>query len=262
MPATDDRQRSDHERGRARDPGDDQGEDQAEGTGDRQRKREPEADGGVADGPVHAAIVRGSRLGRRGLYDPGMTISDPKSTLVDGLGLLNEQVLHKLDGLSEYDLRRPMTPTGTNLLGLVKHLASVQAGYFGETFGRPFPEDLPFDDDDPQADMYARADEPSESVIAFYRASWRHALETFAERDLDSVGSVPWWSEPEVTLHQILVHMTNETARHAGHLDIVREMIDGDIGRSAGDSNIADGFDWPAYVEKLEAIARGDSSEN
>ena len=57
-----------------------------------------------------------------------MTISDPKSTLVDGLGLLNEQVLHKLDGLSEYDLRRPMTPTGTNLLGLVKHLASVQAG--------------------------------------------------------------------------------------------------------------------------------------
>ena len=92
-----------------------------------------------------------------------MTISDPKSTLVDGLGLLNEQVLHKLDGLSEYDLRRPMTPTGTNLLGLVKHLASVQAGYFGATFGRPFPDDLPFDDDDPQADMYARADEPSEA---------------------------------------------------------------------------------------------------
>jgi uncharacterized damage-inducible protein DinB len=185
-----------------------------------------------------------------------MTISDPKSVLVDGLGLLNEQVLHKLDGLSEHDLRRPMTPTGTNLLGLVKHLASVQAGYFGATFGRPFPDDLPFDDDDPQADMYARADEPSERVIAFYRASWRHALETFAERDLDSVGSVPWWSEPEVTLHQILVHMTTETARHAGHLDIVRELIDGDIGRSAGDSNIADDFDWPAYVERLEVIAR------
>ena len=123
-----------------------------------------------------------------------MTISDPKSTLVDGLGLLNEQAWHKLHGLLEHHLRRPMTPTGTNLLGLVKHLASVQAGYFGATFGRPYPEDLPFDDDDPQADMYARADEPSDSVIAFYRASWRHALETFAECDLDSVGSVPWWS--------------------------------------------------------------------
>jgi uncharacterized damage-inducible protein DinB len=185
-----------------------------------------------------------------------MTIPDPKTTLVDGLGRLNEQVLHKLDGLSEYDLRRPMTPTGTNLLGVVKHLGSVQAGYFGETFGRPFPGELPFDDDDPQADLYARADETSESVIEFYRVSWRHAEETFAALDLDSAGSVPWWSEPEVTLHQILVHMTNETARHAGHIDIVRELVDGAVGRSEGDANIVDGFDWPAYVEKLEGLAR------
>jgi uncharacterized damage-inducible protein DinB len=185
-----------------------------------------------------------------------VTIPDPKATLVDGLGRLNEQVLHKLEGLSEYDLRRPMTPTGTNLLGLVKHLASVQAGYFGETFGRPFPDDLPFDDDDPQADLYATAEETSDSIREFYRASWRHARETFAERELDSVGRVPWWSDPEVSLHQILVHMTNETARHAGHLDIVREMIDGAVGRSAGDANIIGGYDWPAYVEKLETLAR------
>ena len=115
-----------------------------------------------------------------------MTIPDPKTDLVDSLGRLNLQVLHKLEGLSEYDLRRPMTPTGTNLLGLVKHLASVQAGYFGVTFGRPFPGELPFDDDDPQADLYARADESRETVIAFYRASWRHAQETFAALALDS----------------------------------------------------------------------------
>jgi uncharacterized damage-inducible protein DinB len=185
-----------------------------------------------------------------------MTIADPKTTLVEGLGRLNEQVLHKLEGLSEYDLRRPMTPTGTNLLGLVKHLASVQAGYFGETFGRPFPGELPFDDDDPQADMWVKPDESSESVVEFYRASWRHALETFEDRDLDAVGRVPWWSDPEVSLHQILVHMTTETARHAGHLDIVRETIDGAVGRSASDANIVDGYDWPAYVEKLEAAAR------
>ena len=185
-----------------------------------------------------------------------MTIPDPKSTLVDGLDRLNQQVLHKLEGLSEYDLRRPVTPTGTNLLGVVKHLAAVQAGYFGETFGRPFPGELPFDDDDPQADLYARADESSESILDFYRASWRHAQETFAESELDTVGRVPWWSDPEVSLHQILVHMTNETARHAGHLDIVRETIDGAVGRSADDANIVDGYDWPAYVEKLEALAR------
>jgi uncharacterized damage-inducible protein DinB len=185
-----------------------------------------------------------------------MSIPDPKEHLVDGLGRLNEQVLHKLDGLSEYDLRRPMTSTGTNLLGLVKHLASVQAGYFGETFGRPFPSELPFDDDDPQLDLYATAEETSESIKEFYRASWQHALETFADCDLDSVGQVPWWSDAEVSLHQILVHMTNETARHAGHLDIVRELIDGAVGRSEGDANIVDGYDWPAYVEKLEALAR------
>src|SRR5215210_1981334 len=100
-----------------------------------------------------------------------MTIPDPKEHLVEGLGRLNEQVLYKLDGLSEYDLRRPMTPTGTNLLGVVKHLAAVQAGYFGDTFGRPFPGGLPFDEDDPQADLYATADETSESVKEFYRAS-------------------------------------------------------------------------------------------
>jgi uncharacterized damage-inducible protein DinB len=185
-----------------------------------------------------------------------VTIPDPKATLVDGLERLNQQVLHKLAGLSEYDLRRPMTPTGTNLLGVVKHLAAVQAGYFGETFGRPYPGELPFDDDDPQADLFATAEESSESVVAFYRATWQHAQETFADCDLDTVGRVPWWSDPEVSLHQILVHMTNETARHAGHLDIVRETIDGAVGRSADDGNIVDGYDWPGYVAKLEALAR------
>jgi len=105
--------------------------------------------------------------------------------------------------------------------------------------------------------MYARADEPSESVIAFYRASWRHALETFAERDLDSVGAVPWWSEPEVTLHQILVHMITETARHAGHVDIVRELIDDFVGMRPEATNLPeDDFDWPSYVARIEAAAR------
>jgi uncharacterized damage-inducible protein DinB len=185
-----------------------------------------------------------------------MAINDPKTTLVEGLGRLNDQVLGKLEGLSEYDLRRPMTPTGTNLIGVVKHLASVQAGYFGAAFGRPFPDPLPFDEEDPQADLYARADESSESVVEFYRATWRHAQQTFAERELDATGAVPWWSEPEVTLHQILVHMTTETARHAGHMDIVRETIDGAVGRYDGDANIIDGYDWASYRDMLEAAAR------
>jgi uncharacterized damage-inducible protein DinB len=185
-----------------------------------------------------------------------MATIDPKTTLVEGLGRLNDQVLVKLDGLSEYDLRRPMTPTATNLLGVVKHLAAVQSGYFGETFGRPFPDPLPFDEEDPQADLWVRPDETSASVIAFYRKSWQHALETCDGLELDAVGSVPWWSDSEVSLHQILVHMTTETARHAGHMDIVRESIDGAVGRSEGDANIIDGYDWASYRAKVEAAAR------
>ena len=70
-------------------------------------------------------------------------------------------VLWKLDGLGEYDVRRPLVPTGTNLLGLVKHLAIVEASYFGAVFDRPFPEPLPWWDDDaePNADMWATPEE-------------------------------------------------------------------------------------------------------
>lgn len=185
-----------------------------------------------------------------------MTMRDPKTTLVDQLDRLNEQVLHKLDGVSEYDLRRPMTPTATNLLGVVKHLAGVQAGYFGDAFDRPFPDEPALDDDDPQADLWVTPEETTAFVIEFYRRSWQHALETFAERDLDSPGSVPWWPEPDVTLHQVLVHMTIETARHAGHLDILRELIDGAVGRAREDANIVDGYDWAAYRAKVEAAAQ------
>jgi len=69
--------------------------------------------------------------------------------------------LWKLVGLSEYDIRRPMMPTGTNLLGLVKHVASVEARYFGDTFGLPLPEPLSWmvDGAEPNADMWATADE-------------------------------------------------------------------------------------------------------
>jgi uncharacterized damage-inducible protein DinB len=189
-------------------------------------------------------------------YDAGTTIQDPKTDLVDQLDRLNDQVLHKLKGLSEYDLRRPMTPTGTNLLGVVKHLASVQSGYFGVVFGRPFPDRMPLDEEDLQADMWVKPDETTASVTDFYRRSWERAQETIAGLDLDAEGSVLWWSRPAVTLHQILVHMCIETARHAGHLDIVRETIDGAVGRFEADGNIAGGFDWAAYRAKVEAAAQ------
>lgn len=189
-------------------------------------------------------------------------MSDAKADLVESLAKLNDAVLSKLEGLGEYDLRRPMTPTGTNLLGIVKHLASVQAEYFGLVFGRPWPEPMAWFSEDAEIndDMYATADETSEWVLGFYRRSWAHANETFQTAELDDVGEVPWWPEERrrPSLRTILVHMINETARHAGHIDIVRELIDGAAGRFAGDASIASGdeLDWPAYVAKVEAAAR------
>jgi ribosomal protein S18 acetylase RimI-like enzyme len=189
-----------------------------------------------------------------------MAPTDAKTNLVGGLERLQTEVLGKLDGLSEYELRRPMTPTGTNLLGVVKHLASVQAGYFGDVFGRPFGRELPWFDETAEvnADMWATPHESSQSVVDLYRDSWEHAKRTFAELDLDAVGEVPWWPEDRrvVSLHQILVHMTTETARHAGHLDIVRETIDGRAGRYVGDPSLPSDVDWDAYRAKLDAAAR------
>ncbi|WP_134765921.1 DinB family protein [Nocardioides sp. 1609] len=189
-----------------------------------------------------------------------MTLPDPKDTLVEYLQTAREALLWKLDGLDEHDVRRPLTPTGTNLLGLVKHVASVELGYFGDTFGRPSPVPLPWhaDDADPNEDLWVPASESRDFVVGLYRTAWAHAAETFASHDLASVGRVPWWpaEDAAVTLHQVLVHTTTETYRHAGHADILRELIDGSAGRRAGDPNLDDGYDWPGHVARVAAAAR------
>lgn len=192
---------------------------------------------------------------------------DTKVELVAGLQGLHDAVLAKLDGLGEFDLRRPLTPTGTNLLGVVKHLASVQAGYFGDTFGRPWPEPMPWLEDSAAIndDMFATAEETSDWVLDLYRRTWAHARETFDATELEETGTVPWWP-PErrhPTLRTVLIHMTIETARHAGHLDIVRELIDGQAGRFVADPSLpgTDEIDWPAYVAKITAAAEAASSD-
>jgi uncharacterized damage-inducible protein DinB len=194
--------------------------------------------------------------------DGTMTGSEPKADLQRYLQAARDALLWKLEGLSEYDVRRPLTPTGTNLLGLVKHVASVELGYFGETFGRPFAEPLPWfaDDHEPNADMWAAADESREQIVALYRRAWAHSDATIETLPLDAVGHVPWWPEErrEVTLHRVLVHMIAETHRHAGHADVVRELIDGVVGLRAGNDNMASGDAawWNSYRSRLEQAAR------
>jgi uncharacterized damage-inducible protein DinB len=190
-----------------------------------------------------------------------MADDEQKAVLRRYLQIGRDALLWKLEGLSEYDVRRPLVPTGTNLLGLVKHLAAVDAGYFGETFGRPFPELLPrWDDPEFNADMYATADESREQIEALYRRVWAHSDVTITELPLDAIGQVPWWSPDrrEVTLHRVLVHMIAETDRHAGHADIIRELIDGAAGVRADNSNLPPGetAEWTEYYEKLQRIAR------
>jgi hypothetical protein len=186
--------------------------------------------------------------------------TDQKADLHRYLQAGRDAVLSKLDGLGERDIRRPLTPTGTNLLGLVKHLAGVELGYFSAVFDRPFEVPGPWFgmDAEPNADMYATADESREDIVGLYRRTWAVSDATIETLSLDAAGHVPWWTEPRVTLHRVLVHVIAETHRHAGHADIVRELIDGTAGmRRAGD-NLPEGDAawWAAYHDRLEQLAR------
>lgn len=190
---------------------------------------------------------------------------DPATALLHYLQGARGSLLWKLEGLGERDLRLPRTPTGTNLLGIVRHCANVEIGYFGPTFGREWPEpDHPLFvseeayDADPQADWWVPAAVTAADVADFYRQVWAFCDETVAELPLDARGVVPWWPEDhrDVSLHRIVVHVISDVTRHAGHADVLREGIDGGVGLVAGSTNMPD-VDWPSYVARLRAIADG-----
>jgi hypothetical protein len=184
-----------------------------------------------------------------------------KEILWSSLRSSRDSLLWKLEGLSEYDRRRPLTPTGTNLLGVLKHVGNEEYGYLGETFGRPAPEQLACVADGSiwhWGDMWATPSESTDYLTGFYRRACAWADETISSLPLDAEGSVPWWTEGKCTLGQILVLMVSETARHAGHVDIVRELIDGTAGAAPADPSMGgrDSQGWEAYVSQLEAAAR------
>ncbi|WP_327399855.1 DinB family protein [Streptomyces sp. NBC_01288] len=170
-----------------------------------------------------------------------------------------DTLLWKLEGLSEYDIRRPMTPTGTNLLGLVKHLAGAEAFYFGTVFGRPVdgPESWIAGDAEPNADLWATPDETREQIVGDYRRICAHSDATIEALPLDATGRIPGAGGNELTLHRTLVHMTYETSRHAGHADVVRELIDGAVGQRVGGTNMAPGDEnwWAKHRDRVERAA-------
>ncbi len=185
-----------------------------------------------------------------------MTIPDVKSDLRTYLQGAREALVWKLDGLDEYDIRRPLTPTGTNLLGLVKHNATMEVLYFGEVFGRThdtWPAGA-----EPNADLWAAPDEARDHIVALYRSAWQFADATITGLPLEAVGTVPWWGDETVTLQRVLVHVTAETQRHAGHADIVRELVDGSAGLLEGVDNLrfTDRAQVGEFHERVEAAAR------
>ena len=138
-------------------------------------------------------------------------------------------VLRKLDGLDDEMLRRPMTPSGVSLLGLVKHLAATEHGWLLKTYAALPEPDLYSADDDENADFRVGPDETADAIVAQYLRVCERAREVVDAGDPDDVVRTPWGAE--VNLRAVLLHLLQETARHNGHADIIREAIDGATGQ-------------------------------
>jgi Protein of unknown function (DUF664) len=184
-------------------------------------------------------------------------VPDLKAELHRKLQASRAVMLSKLEGLSEYDRRRPMTPTGTNLLGLVKHLAGLEYLYLGEAVGYPAPETMSWIEDGSiwqGADMWAKPDETSEYITGLYRRACAHADGVVAALGLEAPGSVPHWPEGsrDTTMGVLLIRMVAETAQHAGHADILRELIDGQGGP---DQDAVDEATWRQFVDQVKTAA-------
>lgn len=159
----------------------------------------------------------------------GTPIAGSEKEVLGGfLDHYRQVIIDVCEGLSEEDLRKPMTPSGTSLLGMVKHLAYVEQGWFLENIA---DEQVvyPFDIEDSEADFRIEEGETSKEILDLYRASCERSRQVLAGTSLDALikNSVPRpWSR-DYNVRWIVVHMIEETARHAGHADILRELIDG-----------------------------------
>jgi uncharacterized protein DUF664 len=182
-------------------------------------------------------------------------VSTVNTPIVDDLRVYLQEsrdtVVRSLGGLTEYDVRRPLVPSGTNLLGLVKHLVGMESSYLGACVGHPFPVALPWVEDGSvweSADMWATPDQSREYLVGLYRRAWQHSDESMASVSLDAPAHVPWWSvrHRDTTFGHLVARVLAETAQHAGHCDIVRELIDG---RTAADAAA------PDFVERIQAAA-------
>jgi hypothetical protein len=188
------------------------------------------------------------------LYEPSHATGDEKTLLRTHLRLVQKALLWKLEGLSEADLRRPMTKTGTNLLGIVKHLTGVTFGYLCDAFGRE-REMFAWESDEELfygLDMWATPDESADEIVARYRRAMDAASQTIDDLDLDTVGR--HHTGLRVSLRWMILVVLTDTLRHTGHADVVRELIDGSIGMHDLFPSSPSGDDaeyWEKYIARI-----------
>jgi len=164
------------------------------------------------------------------MEDPLGVRRGERETLEGFLDWYRAVVERKVDGLSPDEAKQVMTPTGMSPLGVLQHLGWVERGWFRETFAGEEVEAIETDGDNSLEFATATAD-TVESVLTFYRAEVEQSRRVSSEApSLDSLSARETSFREHVSLRWIMVHMLEETARHAGHLDLMREEIDGQVG--------------------------------
>lgn len=192
-----------------------------------------------------------------------MTLNDAarKARLRDYLDQSRTAALWKTENLSESGLRLPLVPSGSSILGIINHLAFTEFGYFSYCLKRPVTNQRALDLfklDDPLGDFVVEKEVSSAEVREFYQQAISASNAGIDELELTAPAFVPWWGEhAATTLEHLLIHMCSETARHAGHLDLLRELLDGSIGFTRGNTNLPDlsPTEWKEHYERLKGIA-------
>jgi uncharacterized damage-inducible protein DinB len=164
---------------------------------------------------------------RSAMPDPPVD-ADEKTTLSAFLDWYRDALLRKIEGLNQEAATRRLVPSATTLLGMVKHLAYVERGWFQGTFlGEPIERLRTADD--PDAEFRIELGESIDRIVGLYRREVERSREIVRAASLDDHALRA--DRRNYSLRWILVHMIEETARHVGHADILREQLDGATGK-------------------------------